>query len=133
MHGDLMKKPKSLKAKTKILCAVLIPFFIVAIATIATILQRNVLQEKIGTSRMAVNAAFAVFEEYHALAQQGTLTLEDAQARAASAIGRLRYDADRVFWIFDSVPTMIVHPQRPELEGTALGRFQDARGSRAGK
>jgi len=125
-----MKKPKSFKTKTQILCSILIPFFIVALCLLATILQQRVLQEKIDATRMVINAASAVLSEYDGLARNGTLPLEAAPKRAAEAVRALRYDTGRGFWITDSRPVMLADFKNPRLEGTDLAGFQDAGGSR---
>ncbi|GEM_PF-1712912 len=123
-----MKKIKSLKTKTKILTAILIPFFIFAISLVAYILQRSALSEKCETSVKVVNSAFVVFVEYDDLVQAGKLTLEEAQKRAAAAINNLRYDDKEGFWINDSTPKMIIDPINPQLVGTDLSGFRDPRG-----
>jgi len=125
-----MKKPASFKTKTKILCSILIPFFIAALCIVATILQRKVLQEKIDATRMVLNAASAVLSEYDGLVRNGTLSLAEAQKRAAEAIRALHYDTDRGFWIIDSRSMMLADSKNPRLEGTDLAGFQDAKGSR---
>jgi len=123
-----MNKPRSLKTKTKLLCIVLIPFFICSIALLSVSLQKSITLEKIVTSTTVANSASVLLGEYDALVQAGTLTLDEAQKRAAAAIKNLRDDTGRGFWLIDSRPVMIANAYRPDLDGTNLAGFQDARG-----
>jgi PAS domain S-box-containing protein len=75
-------------------------------------------------------SAFSLLTYYHSLEVSGILTTEAAKEQAGSAIGTIRYGANLkdYFWITDLHPRMIVHPYRPDLNGTDLTDFRDSRG-----
>jgi len=78
--------------------------------------------------RNLVEAATSVAAGYHARAQQGTMTTEEAQAAAKDAIGAMRYGQKDYFWINDMGPTMVMHPTKPELNGKDLSGNADPDG-----
>jgi len=53
--------------------------------------------------------------------KKGILSLEEAQQRAAEQIGAMRYGNEQkdYFWIITSSPIMIMHPYRPDLNGSS--------------
>lgn len=64
-----------------------------------------------------------LISHYRLQAENGQMTLADAQQAAINAIRRLRYDGVEYFWINDSdypVPRMIMHPTVPALDGQVL-------------
>jgi len=123
-----MINKKDIKTKMKILTAILVPFFMFSVVLVAYNLQKSILSEKLDASKKVVNSAFIVFTEYDGLVQEGKLTLEEAQKRAAAAVKNLRYEDRTGFWINDSTPKMIADQLRPELEGSGLSGFRDSRG-----
>ncbi len=54
------------------------------------------------------------------------------KARAMDIVRDLRYgpDGKDYFWINDMVPRMIMHPYKPDLDGTDLSDYQDPNGKR---
>ena len=75
-------------------------------------------------------SAYSLLEYYHSQEKQGYLEKDKAQEEARAAIGIIRYGGELkdYFWITDQYPRMIVHPYRPELNGTDLTGFRDSRG-----
>ena len=74
-------------------------------------------QKRIELRHLGEVALHIVNEEY-ATAQRGTVTMEQAQKNAAARIGALRYGSGDYFWINDMQPRMVMHPIKPELNGT---------------
>ncbi|MCL6709421.1 methyl-accepting chemotaxis protein [Pseudomonas sp. R2.Fl] len=72
--------------------------------------------------------AIKVFERFHQMEKDGTLTREEAQARAKDVIGAMRYGTDGYLWINDMHPTMIMHPIKPEMNGKDLSQNKDPTG-----
>ncbi|MBU0728486.1 MAG: cache domain-containing protein [Proteobacteria bacterium] len=74
--------------------------------------------------------AWHIMDYYYEQEKSGKLSREQAQGLAAQVIGKLRYGADNkdYFWINDQKPAMIMHPYRPELNGTDLSDFHDQKG-----
>jgi methyl-accepting chemotaxis protein len=72
--------------------------------------------------------ALGIASEEQAAAQRGEVTDEQAKMRAAARIGTLRYGGDEYFWINDLEPRMIMHPIKPELNGTNISGIKDPDG-----
>jgi PAS domain S-box-containing protein len=72
----------------------------------------------------------SILGNYDADVQAGRLSLAEAQLRAAKRISALRYGPEQkdYFWINDMEPRMIMHPYRPDLDGTDLNSFLDVKG-----
>ncbi|MBO3760462.1 methyl-accepting chemotaxis protein [Ciceribacter sp. L1K22] len=74
------------------------------------------------------HTAIKVFEKFHKMEVDGTLTREEAQERAKEVIGAMRYGTDGYLWINDMTPTMVMHPIKPELNGKDLSQNKDPEG-----
>jgi methyl-accepting chemotaxis protein len=72
-------------------------------------------------------ARAAVQEEY-AASQAGTISADEAKARAAARVAGLRYGDNDYFWINDFQSRMVMHPLKPELNGQDLRDFKDHNG-----
>ncbi|MCJ7995968.1 methyl-accepting chemotaxis protein [Rhizobium cremeum] len=74
--------------------------------------------------------ALAVFAKYHKMEEAGTLSRDEAQAKAKEVIGAMRYGKDGYLWINDTDARMVLHPIKPELNGKDLSSMQDPNGKR---
>ncbi|MDY6826080.1 MAG: cache domain-containing protein [Bacillota bacterium] len=93
-------------------------------------LHGDIYQEKeVFTSEM-VESELAVLDHFNNLENQGILSGEEARERAALLIRSMRYGEEDLdyFWIIDYDATVIVHPFRPELEGTDVSDTEDESG-----
>ena len=84
-----------------------------------------------------VEAAHTVLQSYERAAREGRMSHEAARKQAAEAIRQIHYGALEYFWIHDlhtPVPTMVMHPTVPSLEGQPLteARFERATSLRGG-
>ena len=61
---------------------------------------------------------------------KGTLTREQAQQQARTAIALMRYRGNEYFFITDMQPRMVMHPIRPELDGKDVSANKDPNGTR---
>jgi methyl-accepting chemotaxis protein len=68
--------------------------------------------------RHHVEIAHSLLRWSHAKELSGELTREQAQKLALEAINQLRYEGTEYFFISDMVARIVVHPIRPELNGT---------------
>jgi methyl-accepting chemotaxis protein len=93
-----------------------------------SLVSSTLTQKKLETSIDLVQTAYSVIEENYALAQSGSLSVEEAQARAVEQVRTLRFGDGNYFFIVDLHPNMILHPSLPELEGTDVSELEDARG-----
>ena len=80
------------------------------------------------STRQAVEAARSVVAHFHDEEVAGRMTRAEAQRAALSAVKAMRYDGTEYFWINDLHPTMLMHPTKPEMDGTDLTNYRDATG-----
>ena len=100
-----------------------------AVLAISLATQRNnLLVEKEDAARSLVETAVSLAAHYHARAESGELAGDEARAAAMAAIKALRFGSDDYFWINDMQPRMVMHPFRPELDGTDLSGVADPDG-----
>ncbi len=72
-----------------------------------------------------VEVPYSVVEHQYQLEKEGKFSRAEAQGRALGAVRSMRYEGGNYFWINDDHPTMIMHPLKPEMEGTDLTSFKD--------
>lgn len=60
--------------------------------------------------------------------EAGRMTIADAQRDVIRKIKQLRYSGTEYFWINDLAPRMVMHPTKPELDGTDLSDNKDPKG-----
>ena len=77
----------------------------------------------------AVNTAYGVLVSVE---KEEGLSLLEKQAKASKLIEALRYGPknEDYFWINDMNPTMVMHPYKPELNGSDLSENKDPNGKR---
>lgn len=76
-------------------------------------------------------SACSILQEYHQDEMAGRMSRAEAQEAAAGRIQFLRYgkEGKDYFWITDLHPRMVMHPYRPDLNGTDLSGFRDPKGN----
>jgi methyl-accepting chemotaxis protein len=72
--------------------------------------------------------ALGIVKEEHAASQKGDIAVADAQKRALARISALRYGNNDYFWINDMQPRMVMHPIKPEMNGSDLSAYKDPNG-----
>lgn len=75
-----------------------------------------------------VENAYSIVDKYHQQQLSGALSVEQAQKLAIESISLLRYEDNNYFWINDSYPNMIMHPFKPQLNGTSIRDNKDPDG-----
>jgi PAS domain S-box-containing protein len=85
-------------------------------------------KEKMNAVQQVVETAYNLMVQYDSQVSKGELSLEQAQEEAKNKIRGLRYSGDNYFWINDLYPKMIMHPFKPELDGTDLSGNKDPNG-----
>jgi len=78
--------------------------------------------------RSQVEVAHGLIAHFHALERSGAMSRANAQEAAKAALRGLRYQGNEYFWVNDSGPVMLMHPIRPDLEGTDLSQNRDPQG-----
>jgi len=86
------------------------------------------LSGKMEKTQNLVEVPYAIIERQYRLETEGKLSRIEAQRQAMETIRAMRYDGSNYFWINDEHPTMIMHPIKPELDGTDLRSFKDPSG-----
>ncbi|WP_425639995.1 methyl-accepting chemotaxis protein [Agrobacterium radiobacter] len=85
-------------------------------------------ERKAGLAAMN-ETAVAILDQYYRLEQGGSLTREAAQQQAKTTIAAMRYgNGSGYFWINDMHPKMVMHPIKPEMNGTDLTANKDPNG-----
>ncbi len=80
-------------------------------------------------TQKTVEIAHSTIDHYQKLEAAGTLTRAEAQAAALAAVKAMRYGSNDYFWINDMHPRMVMHPIKPEMDGTDIGGTTDADGN----
>ena len=92
-------------------------------------LASSLYQQKQIELRHLGELALGIVKEEHAAAQKGDVPAADAQKRAMARIGALRYGSNDYYWINDMHPKMVMHPIKPELNGSDLSSNKDPNGT----
>ncbi len=105
-----------------------------AFTVIVPVFRRSMLKQKKEMIKELTATAASAIGFYIHQEQEGRLSREDAQYKAAAEIAELRYGigGKDYFWITDLHPRMVMHPYRPELVGRDLTDYTD-REARSGK
>lgn len=80
-------------------------------------------------TQKVVEIAHSTLTHYHELELSGQMTREQAQSAALNAIKSMRYGETEYFWVNDMRPYMVMHPIKPELDGTDISGTTDADGN----
>ncbi|HEX7644997.1 MAG TPA: methyl-accepting chemotaxis protein [Burkholderiaceae bacterium] len=90
--------------------------------------RRLITDERESNVRQAVETASGVLDYYNSLVTSGAMPLAEAQQKALDTIKGMRYSGNEYFWVNDFKPVMLMHPIKPELNGTTLTQNKDADG-----
>nr|WP_295827247.1 bacteriohemerythrin [uncultured Azospirillum sp.] len=88
-------------------------------------LRAEMMADRQDKTRNVVEVAHGLIAHFEAQERAGTLPRAEAQAQAKIALKALRHDGDEYFFITDLAPRMIMHPIKPELDGTDVSRNAD--------
>lgn len=92
--------------------------------------DRIVMDQKRLMIRELTESAWNLVARFEAEERAGRMSGAEARAAAIAQVRNLHYGAENkdYFWITDERPFMVVHPWRPDLEGTDLSDFADPEG-----
>ena len=107
-------------------------FIVSLFAIVVPYFEKAMMDRKREMITELTNTATSILDKYHKDELDGILSREDAQKTAISRIQYLRYGEENkdYFWITDTLPVMIVHPYRPELNGQNLENYLDSHGKK---
>ncbi len=120
-----------LTQKVYLLAGMLILSFLLMMELLVVPAIRSAIQDGVRDKiRNIVETAVQIAASYDAKAKAGEMTEEEAKAKAAEIISLMRYGATSsdYLWINDSRPFMIMHPLKPEMNGTDLSTYADPTG-----
>ena len=117
----------SLKTRFQTVVAIAMAGLMISAACWLTRERSRILQEKQDKVKNLVETAHSTVVECYRLEQAG-VPRADAQKRALLLLKSLRYDGENYFWINDYRPAMVMHPTKPQLDGTDLSGFVDPTG-----
>ncbi|WP_306599429.1 cache domain-containing protein [Geothrix sp. 21YS21S-2] len=106
----------------------LLPLVLVTVLLVLPTVEKQVTEDRENATRVAVESVFGILQDFDARAGRGELTQAQARTQAMSIIKSLRYNKNEYFWINDLTPRMIMHPYKPELDGTDLSQSKDPSG-----
>jgi methyl-accepting chemotaxis protein len=92
-------------------------------------LRSSIYDSKRVALRQLVESATSAVAFHVEAAKRGEMGEDEAKARALAALRCLRYDGDNYFWVNDTVPAMVMHPMKPELDGKDLREYKDPDGT----
>ena len=124
-----MKKRTSLNSKVVLIGIAIIVVFICYLLFIALRIQQTTVIECKNTMKNLTETALATLQYYDAAQKRGEMSLAEAQQHAREMLKHARYGADDYFWILDAKPNMVMHPYKPELDGTDVGSHTDVQGT----
>ncbi|MBZ4419823.1 methyl-accepting chemotaxis protein [Myxococcus sp. RHSTA-1-4] len=107
---------------------VALPLLLVILGYVLPQLREQLREDRVRGLRQAVETAYGILEAHEAQERAGTLTRQEAQARAAAMLERLRYSGVEYFWINDLDTRLIMHPHLPAMLGRDLKGYRDVRG-----
>ena len=125
------------KSKVKFFTSIVLPSILAVVLFIVSLFyvvipyfENAMMDRKREMITELTHAASSILEKYHKDESDSLLTRHEAQQMAISRIQYLRYGDENkdYFWITDMQPVMVVHPYRPELNGTNLENYLDSHG-----
>jgi methyl-accepting chemotaxis protein len=121
---------RRLRIQTRILLLTLSAVLLIVLLSLwlGSVLQRNLLQEKMSGVGTALDTASNLLAHYEKQVRDGHLSLDEAQRQAAEVIGTIRYLGDNYLLILDLDYRMVMHPTAPTLIGKQLADFKDVNG-----
>ena len=102
--------------------------FVALVAALTMRAADSLLAVKLLATVEQVDLAERIAREHFDKARSGAMSEADAKAGAAAAIGKIRYSGSEYLWINDMGPRMVMHPIKPELNGSDLSGNKDPKG-----
>ncbi|MCK5126169.1 MAG: cache domain-containing protein [candidate division Zixibacteria bacterium] len=132
-----MTKPKyvaaALSSNLKFIIPVAVTLVILVVAMFVFIIPQfhsSIIERKKEMVQQEVLTAWSVLQYYYSQESSGELTRSEAQALSISQIREMRYGPEMkdYFWINDTIPVMIMHPYRTNLDGKNVADYTDPNG-----
>jgi PAS domain S-box-containing protein len=93
--------------------------------------RESLMDKKRETIRELTNTAWSVLNKLNGMVSD-SLQIAEAQHEASLIISEMRYGSEMkdYFWITDTMPRMVMHPYRPQLNGMDLSEYEDMAGKK---
>ncbi|WP_245835171.1 methyl-accepting chemotaxis protein [Thalassospira mesophila] len=78
--------------------------------------------------KSVVELTKSTIDHYGKLAQDGTLSVEDARKQALATVQTLRFDTDNYVFVLDRAAKILMHPVKPALNGKDGANITDVNG-----
>ncbi|PSU34240.1 methyl-accepting chemotaxis protein [Photobacterium lutimaris] len=120
----------ALSIKQRLMLIILIAVVSLISATLFALFDKrdSMLGERKHQIQVLVESAETLVSDLYNQAQQGEITIQEAQKRAISALNAMRYGDNGYFMVYDMKSTMIHHPISPHLNGRDLSKLKDING-----
>jgi len=103
---------------------------ILAVAAMLLLAGRSaMMEEKKTATRAIVDSAHSIVAWHHQQVAAGRMTDAQARAGALAALRAVRFGAQDYVWVNDMHPTVVMHPMKPELDGTDATGIKDPTGT----
>ena len=118
----------SVARKLQIIMALALVAF-VAVSAMSLVDYRGVmLRDRMDKTRNVVEVAGSTIRAQYDRFKRGEIGEDEAKAAAVAQVKALRYEGENYFWIIDGKANMIMHPFKPELDGTDASEIKDPKG-----
>lgn len=97
-----------------------------SLLTLNTSIHKEIAQ----ATQQKVETTYGVVDHFYAMERSGKMTRAQAQSAALAVIRDLRYGENDYFWVNDMHPRMLMHPLKPQLDGTDISKNADPSGKR---
>lgn len=126
-----MKLLKGLRGRLLLLGALpVFLFLLLSFLYIVPSMKKDIYFEKELQTKEFVNIVMSTVEMYYNLEKTGQMTREEAQQQVKEIVRNIRFgeNSEDYYWINDTVPKMVMHPLRPDLDGEDLSGLRDPDG-----
>jgi len=104
---------------------------ILIMAALSLISEKEmIVQERENSVRQNVEVTHGLLVYFQNQVTQGKMTEEEGKKQVLEIVKALRYNGSEYFWINDMQPKMVMHPIKPELNGSDLSDNKDPDGKR---
>ena len=119
-----------MKIRTRLLIILGVAVIALAVNAAALLYDMNhrLMADRVDATQHIVEAATSSIDGLIAGAADGSLSLEDAQARAQDLLSNIRYGEGDYVFVIDEQATLLMHPIRPDLNGTDMSSERDPNG-----
>ncbi|MBF0427726.1 MAG: cache domain-containing protein, partial [Magnetococcales bacterium] len=92
--------------------------------------QAGMFEDRKLKTRHLVESAHHILAHFHEKQVANELTAAQAQEAAKAVVKNIRFGENDYFWINDMTPKIVMHPLKPEMDGTDVSEFKDPNGKK---